>query len=85
MATIREAPRPALSAEDVTMAVHGPWHPAAQCAASPTPLWHPRVETGRLRALWAQHRGAIEAAAAAAGMAEPWIVTRLAFCDAIEG
>jgi hypothetical protein len=72
-----------LSLDDLMLAVHSPWHPAAQCEASPTPLWHARVQPARLRLLWARHRTAIASAAAEAGLVEPWIVGRLAFLDII--
>ena len=66
-----------LSPADLALCVHGPWHADARCDAD-RPLWDPRVEERRLRALWTEHRAAIEAAAAGA---EPWVLSRLAFCD----
>jgi hypothetical protein len=68
-----------LSPEDLILCLYGPWDPRAGCTATPTPLWHPRVAGDRLEALLERHRPAIEAAAAAAGVAEPWIVSRVWF------
>jgi len=74
-----------LDPRDRALMIWGPWHEEADCAASPTVLWHPRAAPARLRALWARHREAIEAEARAAGLAEPWVADRLAFIDRLEG
>ena len=76
---------PTLGQRDLALAVFGPWDPRADCGASPTPLHHPRVDADRLRAIWALHGRAIEAAADEAGVDEPWILARLDFCDAVGG
>jgi hypothetical protein len=87
MAT-RRAPALAvhLSAADLALAVFGPWDARAEIEPpSNGPLWHPRVATGRLEAMLERHRAAIEATAAAAGVGEPWVVTRLAFVRDVHG
>lgn len=85
MAFLRGRERQGLVPEDLALAVFGPWHEQADCDATPTPLWHRRVREGHLRALWEHHRAAIETAATEAGVAEPWIIGRLAFCDLLDG
>lgn len=84
MAVIRTRHTSALASADLALAVHGPWDVRAHCEAQPCVLHHPRTDTGRLRALWAQHRQAIETEAARAGVREAWIVGRLLFCDLLE-
>ena len=81
MATLKRDTSPGLPEADLMLAVFGPWHPRTQCESTPTPLWHPRVETARLRALWSNHEPAIREAAAAAGVTVPWIADRLQFCE----
>jgi hypothetical protein len=69
-----------LSDADLALAVFGPWDPrAAVEMAERGPLWHPRCAADRLEAMLERHRAAIVATAAAAGVAEPWIVSRVAF------
>ncbi len=77
---------PALSERDLMLAIHGPWHEGADCETrlGPTVLWHPRVQSDHLRALWAKHQATIEAAAAEAGVDKPWITDRLWFIDILE-
>ena len=71
---------PVLSAADMALCVFGPWDARAQVEeTSPGVLWHPRVATARLERLLTEHGATIRAAAAAAGVEEPWIVSRLRF------
>ncbi len=74
-----------LDSRDLVLAVYGPWHPEAECEASPTPLWSPRVSHERLQRLWALHRDRIEAEARRLGTATIWIVERIEFVAALNG
>lgn len=78
MAQLRHQCRLALAPHDLALAVHGPWHPGAGIDGD-RPLHHPRTRTARLQDVWRAHRPAIERAAAEAGVAQPWIASRLAF------
>jgi hypothetical protein len=68
-----------LSAADLALCVHGPWHADAG-VTSDQPLWDPRVETARLRGLWQQHAVEIRRASR-----RPWVEARLQFVDMLQG
>jgi hypothetical protein len=85
MKPLRMSTPTALSDEDLVLCIHGPWHPDARCSGSPTVLWDARVDTERLRTIWRQHADAIRTAAWQVGVQEPWIESRLFFCDIIDG